>query len=217
YRRTTITPTLARPPLVWRSTMKPGDQIGPFTIEKLIGAGAMGAVYRGVYNKTGRKVAIKVMLPGMAQNQQSVDRFTREIAILMVLADDTLKLTDFGIAKDLDVTQLTEANCTVGTASYMSPEQCRGERNLTYKSDLYSLGVVLYELLTGKKPFVADSVMDMFMMHVKGTFARPAHLIVDIPKWLDTLVCQMLEKKPEQRPRDAATIGNALIEVLEKV
>src|SRR5262249_42642779 len=65
---------------------------------------------------------------------------------LMLLPDGTLKLTDFGIAKDLDVTRLTETNCTVGTASYMSPEQCRGETNLTPKSDLYSLGVVLYEL-----------------------------------------------------------------------
>src|SRR4029077_19768818 len=59
---------------------------------------------------------------------------------LMILSDGTLKLTDFGIAKDLDSTALTSANCTVGTASYMSPEQCRGERDLTSKSDLYSLG-----------------------------------------------------------------------------
>src|SRR5207244_2745486 len=88
---------------------------------------------------------------------------------LMVLADGTLKLTDFGIAKDLDVTALTEAHCTVGTASYMSPEQCRGQA-LTHKSDIYSLGIVFYELLTGKKPFVSENVMDMFMMHVKGKF-----------------------------------------------
>ena len=70
---------------------------------------------------------------------------------LMILADGTLKLTDFGIAKDLDVTALTSANCTVGTASYMSPEQCKGERDITPKSDLYSLGVVFYELITGKQ------------------------------------------------------------------
>src|SRR5438874_2240479 len=214
--------------------MQPGDQIGPFTIDKLIGSGAMGAVYRGTYVKTGRKVAIKIMLAGAAENAQSAERFRREIDILkqlthpnivrllldgehhggkyyameyvqgesldktlarrgrfsweevvtlgqhlcaalqhahekgvvhrdlkpsnlMVLADGTLKLTDFGIAKDLDVTQLTSTNCTVGTASYMSPEQCRGERDLTYKSDLYSLGCVLYELLTGRKPFLAEN------------------------------------------------------------
>jgi hypothetical protein len=136
---------------------------------------------------------------------------------LMVLRDGTLKLTDFGIAKDLDVTALTEANCTVGTASYMSPEQCKGERNLTHRSDLYSLGIVLYELLTGKKPFEADNAMEMFLLHVQGKFERPSRLVMDIPPWLDTLVCQLLEKKPEKRPFDAAMVGAALAQVEEKV
>src|SRR5262249_7514862 len=88
---------------------------------------------------------------------------------LMILPDGTLKLTDFGIAKDLDESQLTGTNATVGTASYMSPEQCRGEKTISHKSDLYSLGVVLYELVTGRKPFVAENTMDMFMAHVQGT------------------------------------------------
>src|SRR5262249_59048749 len=72
---------------------------------------------------------------------------------LMVTPDGTIKLTDFGIAKDLDVTQLTAAHCTVGTAAYMSPEQCRGDRNLTHKSDLYSFRVMLYQLITAPTPF----------------------------------------------------------------
>jgi serine/threonine-protein kinase len=136
---------------------------------------------------------------------------------LMVLPDGTLKLTDFGIAKDLDVTQLTSANCTVGTAAYMSPEQCRGDRNLSFKSDLYSLGVVFYELLTGHKPFVAENAMDMFLLHIEGTFARPSRLVMGLPIWLDTLVCQLLEKRPDQRPRDAAMVARTLSEVAEKV
>ena len=86
------------------------------------------------------------------------------------MKDGKIKLTDFGIAKDLDVAQLTATNNTVGTAAYMSPEQCRGERNLTHKSDLYSLGVVLYELLVGHKPFEAETTMDLFLAHVQGTF-----------------------------------------------
>jgi serine/threonine-protein kinase len=271
-----------------------GQQIGPFSIERELGSGAMGAVYRGVYTKTGQRVAIKVMLPGMGENAQAAKRFEREAAILkqfshpnivrlfgvgkhqgmryyameyiegesldrtlsrrgrlaweevvtlgrqlcaalqhahhqgvvhrdlkpsnlMILADGILKLTDFGIAKDLDVTQLTSANCTVGTASYMSPEQCRGERVLTPKSDLYSLGIVFYELLTGRKPFMAENVMDMFLAHVQGSFERPSRVVPEIPKWLDTLVCQLLEKDPEKRPFDADTVANALAQVLEKV
>jgi eukaryotic-like serine/threonine-protein kinase len=136
---------------------------------------------------------------------------------LMMLPDGIVKLTDFGIAKDLDVTQLTSANCTVGTAAYMSPEQCRGERDLTFKSDLYSMGVMFYELLVGRKPFEADNAMNMFLQHVNGTFERPGRLVLDIPVWLDTLVCQLLEKKPEQRPRDAEMVSQVLGSIAEKV
>ena len=135
----------------------------------------------------------------------------------MILADGALKLTDFGIAKDLDVTALTSANCTVGTASYMSPEQCKGERDITPKSDLYSLGVVFYELITGSKPFNAENAMDMFLQHVQGKFERPSRIVLDVPVWLDNLICQMLEKKPEQRPLNAKMVSDVLGSIQEKV
>jgi serine/threonine-protein kinase len=138
-------------------------------------------------------------------------------ANIMMTAEGTVKLTDFGIAKGLEVTQLTATNSTVGTASYMSPEQCRGERNLTHKSDLYSLGVVFYELLTGRRPFVEDTTLKMFLAHTEGKFERPSRLILDIPIWLDTLVCQLMEKDPEKRPFDAAMVARSLNETLEKV
>ncbi|HEY7326848.1 MAG TPA: serine/threonine-protein kinase [Gemmataceae bacterium] len=272
-----------------------GKQFGPFTIDKELGSGAMGTVYRGRYTKTGQVMAIKIMAPGIGStNAAAVDRFEREIAILkqlnhpnivrfygagkqqsmryfamelidgesldkvmsrrgrmtweevvelgkqlcsalqhaheqgiihrdlkpsniMVLTDGTLKLTDFGIAKDRDLEGLTATNCTVGTASYMSPEQCKGERNLTSKSDLYSLGVMIYELVTGQKPFQADNAMEMFMEHVNGTFERPSRIVLDIPIWLDTLICQLLEKQPEKRPLDANMVAVALGSIREKV
>jgi serine/threonine-protein kinase len=272
-----------------------GQQVGPFQIDKELGAGAMGAVYRGKYLKTGQLVAVKVMAPGLGTtNASAANRFEREANILkqlnhpnivklfgvgkhhgtryyameyvqgesldrvmsrrdrmsweevvdlglqlcaalqhaheagivhrdlkpsnlMILSDGTLKLTDFGIAKDLDVTQLTGANCTVGTAAYMSPEQCRGEPNLTYKSDLYSLGVVFYELITGRKPFNAENAMEMFMMHVNQVPERPSRLVPELPVWLDNLICQLLEKKPEHRPLDAAMVASVLGSIQEKV
>lgn len=136
---------------------------------------------------------------------------------LMMSNEGIIKLTDFGIAKDVDVTALTGANNTIGTAAYMSPEQCKGEKHLTGKSDIYSLGVVFYELLTGRKPFVAESSVDMFLLHVNGSFIRPAQLKPEIPIWLDTLIAQMMEKKPEHRPRDAAMVGQALDDIAEKM
>jgi eukaryotic-like serine/threonine-protein kinase len=271
-----------------------GQHVGPILIEKELGSGAMGAVYRGVNTKTGQKVAVKVISPGLTTSQSAVARFDREAKILkqlnhqnivrffgtgtiqgqrcyameyiegesldhvmarrgrmtweevvdlgqqlcaglqhahergvvhrdlkpsnlMVCHDGTLKLTDFGIAKLEDATQLTEANCTVGTAAYMSPEQCRGERNIDYKSDLYSLGVLFYELITGRKPFKAESAMEMFVQHVQGKFERPSRIILDVPVWLDTLVCQMMEKKPAQRPQNAAMVANVLGSIQEKI
>jgi eukaryotic-like serine/threonine-protein kinase len=272
-----------------------GKPYGPFTIDKELGSGAMGTVYRGRFTKTGQIMAIKVMAPGIGStNAGAVDRFEREIVVLkqlnhpnivrfygagkqqgaryfameyiegesldkvmarrdrmtweevvalgqqlcsalqhaheqgiihrdlkpsniMVLPDGTLKLTDFGIAKDTDLEALTQTNCTVGTAAYMSPEQCKGQSDLTHKSDLYSLGVLFYELLTGRKPFKADNAMDMFMQHVQGTFERPSHVVLDIPVWLDTLVCQLMEKKTEQRPLDAHRVAETLNSIQEKV
>jgi serine/threonine-protein kinase len=136
---------------------------------------------------------------------------------LMILKDGLLKLTDFGIAKGADLTTLTGTNCTVGTAAYMSPEQCRGEKTLSAKSDLYSMGVVFYELLTGRKPFQKDSPLEMFHAHVYDKVERPSRTVMDIPVWLDTLVCQLLEKKPEHRPYDAAMVAKVLDEVEQKV
>ena len=272
-----------------------GKSFGPFTIDKELGSGAMGTVYRGRFTKSGQVMAIKVMSVGIGStNAAAQDRFEREITILkqlnhpnivrfygagkqqgaryfameyvegesldrvmsrrgrmtweevvtlgqqlcsalqhaheqgiihrdlkpsniMVLSDGTLKLTDFGIAKDCDLEALTATNCTVGTAAYMSPEQCKGQSDITHKSDLYSLGVLFYELLTGNKPFRADNAMDMFMQHVQGTFERPSRIVLEIPVWLDTLVCQLLEKQPEKRPLDASMVANVLGSIQEKV
>ena len=138
-------------------------------------------------------------------------------ANLLLTPNGVLKLTDFGIAKDTDVTALTGANSTLGTASYMSPEQCRGERNITNRSDLYSLGVVFYELITGKKPFYAETTMDMFLKHVNETAVRPSKFVLDLPIWVDNLIMHLLEKQVDTRPLDAATVGRMIGEIETKV
>jgi serine/threonine-protein kinase len=99
----------------------------------------------------------------------------------------------------------------------MSPEQCRGEKSLTGKSDLYSLGVVFYELLTGRKPFIAESSVDMFLMHVNEPPPRVRGQpgCMEIPQGLDTLVHQLMEKKADLRPRDATMVAQILEEIEE--
>ncbi len=138
-------------------------------------------------------------------------------ANLILGNDNVLKLADFGIAKDLEGTQLTSAHCAVGTAAYMSPEQCRAQKDIDNRSDLYSMGIVFYEWITGQKPFRSENSVEMFRHHLESKAPRPSRLVPEIPVWLDSLVVQLLEKKRELRPRDASAVADALQRIREKV
>jgi eukaryotic-like serine/threonine-protein kinase len=272
-----------------------GKELGPFLVEKELGSGAMGTVFRGKNKKTGQRVAIKLMSLALGTSETAVKRFKREVDILkqldhpnivkyiisgryhkapfyimeyvegesldhilarmtrlpweevlrigmdlcaalqhahdkgiihrdlkpsnlMILKDGTTKLTDFGIAKDADVTALTGANSTVGTAAYMSPEQCRGVRDISHKTDLYSMGILFYELLTGRKPFVGETAMEVFLQHANKTdYKRPSEIVMDVPIWVDTLVCQLMEKEPAKRPINANNVSQSLLLIKQKI
>jgi serine/threonine-protein kinase len=120
-----------------------------------------------------------------------------------------IKLTDFGIAKVFAATHLTATGGVVGTAEFLSPEQAAG-KPVTKRSDLYSLGVVLYTLLTGRALFEGESVLDLLHKHRYAQFDRPQRLVPEIPYELDEVVCQLLEKDPAKRPPDCHVLGRQL-------
>jgi beta-lactam-binding protein with PASTA domain/serine/threonine protein kinase len=112
-----------------------------------------------------------------------------------------LKVTDFGIARQ-SASQMTEAGSIMGTAQYLSPEQARGAP-VTAASDLYSAGIVLYEMLTGKVPFTGDSAVEIAMKHVNEVPAAPSTLRPEIPFELDLIVLRALAKDPGDRYQTA--------------
>ncbi len=124
-------------------------------------------------------------------------------ANIMLTERGLVKVTDFGLAKaassKLDV---TDAGTIVGTANYMSPEQGQG-KELDVRTDIYSLGVVFFELLAGRVPFVAEQPSAVLYMHVYETPPKPSAFNESVPETVDRMVSRMIAKKPEDRPRDA--------------
>ena len=135
---------------------------------------------------------------------------------LMVTDDGRVKLTDFGIAKDLDKTALTATGRTLGTAAYMAPEQIRGTPEVSHKTDMYALGCVLYQMLTGQAPFTGATHVVLMHCHLNEPPPRPSAKLAEVPKALDDLVLQLMAKSPTDRPWDAAAVSVKLAELLEK-
>jgi serine/threonine-protein kinase len=115
--------------------------------------------------------------------------------------ESRLKVTDFGIAR-YGPSQMTEAGSIMGTAQYLSPEQARGAP-VTASSDLYSMGIVLYEMLTGKVPFTGDSAIEIAMKHLNDAPKPPSQIRPEIPPELDQIVLRSLAKAPESRYQSA--------------
>lgn len=120
---------------------------------------------------------------------------------VLVDAEGRVKVTDFGIAR-AGASQMTEAGSIVGTAQYLSPEQARGT-GVDQRSDLYSLGIVLYELLTGTLPFNGDTPVEIAMKHLSQMPELPSATRPELPRELDLVVTRALAKDPDERYQSA--------------
>ena len=123
---------------------------------------------------------------------------------VIVDSEGVVKVTDFGIAR-AGASQMTEEGAIIGTAHYLSPEQARGAP-VDQTSDLYSAGIVLFELLTGEVPFTGDSPVEIAMKHLAETPPAPSELRPDVPHDLDLVVVRALAKEPADRYQSAAAM-----------
>ena len=271
------------------------ESIGPYRIERRLGAGGMGTVFLGRHVETDDLAAVKVLAASMAREPEIIERFSREIDAMQKLSgphivslydsgtdeesgqvyfamefvdgqtlgemlrdrrrltwgetvdialqictalkaahaagivhrdlkpsnllighDGLVHLTDFGVAQVFASQRLTVTGGIIGTAEFMSPEQAEGRR-CTKKSDLYSLGAVIYAMLTGRPPFTGQSSLDILRQHLTGRFDRPSLYAPDTPRQLDELVCKLLEKKPDDRHPDTHIVSLRLRAVVRRV
>ena len=127
---------------------------------------------------------------------------------------ERIKVLDFGIAKlqqgSVADSVKTRTGTLMGTPIYMSPEQCRGTRAVDHRSDIYSLGVIFYEMLVGQPPFVSEGFGDLVNMHLNMQPASPRSKRPEIPLALDALVLKMLAKNPDDRYQEMKEVQSAL-------
>jgi len=188
----------------------------PFIVMEYLGGGSLEEQLRH------GAVAPRQALQWLEQAAHALDAAHREGVIhrdvkpanLLLDRRDHVHVADFGIASAAGMASLTQTGTVLGTASYLAPEQARGERT-TPASDLYSLAVVAFELLTGRRPFEGDSVAAEAAAHVTGEVPSVSDVNPELPRELDPVFAKALAKDPRQRYTSAAEFVAALRASLE--
>jgi serine/threonine protein kinase len=190
----------------------------PFLVMQYIPAGTLKS-------KLGRPIlwhdALSMLIPiskalVYSHSQGIIHRDVKPSNILLTLSGE-LMLTDFGIAKLLENdeghTLSTGTGVGIGTPEYMAPEQGMG-KDVDARADIYSLGIILYEMLTGRKPFTADTPMAVIVKHIHDPLPRAKKYIPDLPDPVERILLKSLAKEPDDRYQDMGSLGRAMDEIV---
>jgi serine/threonine-protein kinase len=133
-----------------------------------------------------------------------------------VMHDGCVKVMDFGIARKATATSnLTAEGFTAGTPAYMAPEQIRDFGKVTHQCDVYALGVIAYEMLTGELPFYHEEAMKLMMMHLHDAPPLPSEYVPTIPAGVERVILHALEKDPKDRIKSCAEFADRLAEAFD--
>jgi serine/threonine protein kinase/formylglycine-generating enzyme required for sulfatase activity len=191
-----------------------GEQDGsPYLVMKYLPGGTLK-------QKMGKPIpwqeALKMLLPiaealDYAHSQNMIHRDVKPSNILLTDRGQPM-LTDFGIAKILDLEEtidLTGTSAAVGTPEYMAPEQATA-KSVDHRADIYALGIVLYEMVTGRKPFIADTPLAVLFKHVSDPLPSPKKYVPNLPDGVEKVLLKALAKQPEDRYQSMAEMVEGL-------
>lgn len=133
---------------------------------------------------------------------------------IMILSNGMIKITDFGVAASLNSTQLTQTNSVMGTVHYLPPEQAQGKGS-TIKSDIYSMGIMMYELLTGLVPYKGDNAVEIALKHLKEPVPSVRKVDPTIPQSIENIIIRATAKNPKNRYTDARSMHEDLKTALD--
>ena len=128
---------------------------------------------------------------------------------IMILENGLIKITDFGIAMALNSTQLTQTNSVMGSVHYFPPEQASG-KGATIQSDVYSMGILMYELLTGELPFKGDNAVEIALKHIKEPFPKIRSILPNLPQSIENIIMKATAKNTKNRYNDAREMHDDL-------
>jgi class 3 adenylate cyclase len=197
-----------------------GDDGGqPYIVSQYMGGGDLDAMLNKAPDRRlpipeAMRLAIQVQQGLAHAHERGIIHRDLKPGNIWLTADGTAKIGDFGLAVSLDRSRLTMEGMMVGTVAYMAPEQALG-RQPDARSDLYSLGCVTYEMVTGRAPFLGDDPVAIISQHINTAPVAPSWHNPQVPRALESLVLRLLAKDPNERPESAAAIPQALQAIVD--
>jgi class 3 adenylate cyclase/tetratricopeptide (TPR) repeat protein len=197
-----------------------GDDGGqPYIVSQYMGGGDLDAMLNKAPDRRlpipeAMRLAIQVQQGLAHAHERGIIHRDLKPGNIWLTEDGTAKIGDFGLAVSLDRSRLTMEGMMVGTVAYMAPEQALG-RQPDARSDLYSLGCVTYEMVTGRAPFLGDDPVAIISQHINTAPVAPSWHNPQVPRALESLVMRLLAKDPGERPENAAAIPQALQAIVD--